>query len=243
VKKAAQLPLLTLAAMVMLAQAALCQDTIDFNAVLKETQQTDRHNGKTVFVWFVPPEFWEQSAMSAGATREAAKSAFAPLHNYHLFIVGVADYKLGGASGKMDWVADADVRKNVVLRDVAGHTYVPLEKVSDAAQDLVNVMRPTFKNTLGPMAEGMHLLFFSTKDATGKEFGDPRQSGELSILISDIIDAGTARAYTWRLPLNAFSPPKYCPVGKERVEANWKYCPWHGNKLDAGTAPAPASTK
>jgi hypothetical protein len=228
--------------LLVLAQPSFCQSSLDFNAFLKETQQSDTHNKKTALVWFVPPELWEESAASAGATREAAKSAFAPLHNYRLFIVGVGSV-VAGSSGSIDWLPDSDIRKNVVLRDGAGHTYVPVDKVSADVQSLVDIIRPTFKNIMGPMADGLQLLFFPTKDAAGKEFGDPRSRGELSLVVSNIIDPGAERVYTWRLPLNALSPPRYCPVGKERVEASWKYCPWHGNKLDEDAGQAPAKTK
>jgi len=34
--------------------------------------------------------------------------------------------------------------------------------------------------------------------------------------------------------------PKFCAVGRERAEADWKYCPWNGNRLNE-TAGAPSA--
>jgi hypothetical protein len=236
--------ILMLGTVLVFGHAAVSQEKIDFNAFLKETQQSDAHNGKTAFVWFVPPELWEESAVSAGSTQQAARKAFAPLHDYRLFIVGVGSVgAVSAGAGNVDWLPDGDVRKNVVLRDGAGHTYAPVEKVSADAQALIDVIRPTFKNIMGPAADGLHLLFFPIKDAAGQEFGDPHHSGELSLVVSKIMDPGT-RVYTWRFPLNSLAAPRYCPVGKERVEASWKYCPWHGNKLDVDAPTAtPAKAK
>lgn len=91
-------------------------------------------------------------------------------------------------------------------------------------------MKPMLKNMMGSMGEGLQFLLFPSADSTGKVFADPHKSSEIYLDVSDIM--GTASStYTWRLPLSSLSQAKYCPVGKERVEANWKFCPWHGVKL------------
>jgi hypothetical protein len=80
------------------------------------------------------------------------------------------------------------------------------------------------------------VLFFPAKTSTGKLIVDTGHEGSFSLLIDNL--AGQKQStFEWRLPLTSLTPPKFCPVGKERVEANWKYCPWHGNKLDAGASP------
>ena len=68
----------------------------------------------------------------------------------------------------------------------------------------------------------------------------PVSTGEFSVIVSKIIE-GKDKSFSWKLPLTALSPPKYCPVGKERLQANWKYCPWHGVKVDepVGTGAGP----
>ena len=53
---------------------------------------------------------------------------------------------------------------------------------------------------------------------------------DFSITIEKLI-AGKDRTMEWKLPLTSISTPKHCPVGKESVQANWKYCRWNGVKL------------
>jgi len=211
-------------------------DQIDTTALAKETEQIDQRNGKMGIFFWVPTEFWEQSTVNAGGSRERAKQYFKPLRDYNVFLVGVGTIGLGS----MDWTPDATLRKSIVLRDQAGDSFKPLETVSPEAQGFTDILKPTLKTILGPFGEGVQLLFFPIKDSTGKVFADPRHSSEFSLVVSDLMGAGSS-TYTWRPPLTSMLPPKYCPLGKERVEANWKYCPWHGNKLDSEAKPAPAA--
>ena len=99
-------------------------------------------------------------------------------------------------------------------------------------------MRPIFKNMLGNFGEGMQFVVFPLKDGAGNVFADARKSSEMSLDVVDLMGAPTS-TYSWKFPLTSLVPPKFCPVGKERVEANWKYCPWHGNKLEDPTTMTP----
>ena len=217
-------------------QPAADKPDFDLSAMLKETQHVDNRNGKIGIIWWAPTEYFEQSAMSSGASAGQARRSFALLQPYTLVIVGVGN----AGFGNIDWISEEDVRKAIVLRDAAGNTYKPLDKVSDDAQNFADYMKPMMKNMLGPMGEGIRFVFFTNKDAMGKEFSNAKERGEFSLVVTDLIAPG-ASTYTWRLPLSSLSPPRYCPVGKERVEASWKYCPWHGNKLPDDTPAAPAA--
>jgi hypothetical protein len=225
--------LLLLLPLIVLSQTSSSGDKIDTNALIKETQQIDQRNGKIAVFWWIPPDFWEASAISSGTSPAEAKRIFAPLRGYNLFVVAVG----GTGIGTINWHSEAEVRANVVLRDRSGNTYKPLDQVSADAQSLSNIIKPVFKNILGPMAEGLHLLFFPGTDNAGKEIANPRERSELSLVVANLMGPGNS-AYTWRLPLTSLLPPKYCPVGKEKVDVNWKYCPWHGNKLDNDSTPA-----
>ena len=86
------------------------------------------------------------------------------------------------------------------------------------------------------------MLFFPATNKMAKPVADPLAPGSFSIVVAKLLD-GKDKTYEWKLPLTALSPPKYCPVGKERVQANWMYCPWHGVKLDADSAGAVSSPK
>jgi hypothetical protein len=75
-----------------------------------------------------------------------------------------------------------------------------------------------------------------------KPIADPLSPGGFSLVLSKLI-AGKDKVFEWKLPLTSLSPPKYCPAGKERVQANWKYCPWHRVKLDETVGPLAATPK
>lgn len=213
------------------------EERTDITALIKETQQTDNRNGKLGVFWWAPTEYFEQAAISSGASPGQARRSFAALQSYTLIIVAVGEIGFGN----IDWLPEEKVRGNILLRDASGNIYKPLDKVSADAQGFADLMKPMMKNMLGPMGDGIHYLFFPSKDALGNSLANPRERSEFSVQVTDLMGPGKTN-YTWRLPLSSLLPPKYCPVGKERVEANWKYCPWHGNKLD-DPASAPALAK
>jgi hypothetical protein len=207
----------------------------DPQAMVKETELLDTRNHKMGLFWWVPTEFWETSLRKQGFSAESAKKAFAPFKKYNLFIVAVGDMGVGNIS----WMKAEDIKKRVLLRDQQGNTYTPADEVPEDAASIVDVMKPMLKNMMGNLGEGMQFLLFPAVDGAGKAFADPYKSSEIYLDVADIM--GTASStYTWRLPLSSLSPAKYCPAGKERMEANWKFCPWHGVKLadDTGTGSA-----
>ena len=59
------------------------------DAIIKETQQTIGGKDTTGFVWWLPAEFWEQSAIEEGSSPEQARTNFAALHDYTMIIVAV----------------------------------------------------------------------------------------------------------------------------------------------------------
>jgi hypothetical protein len=229
-----------IALMVMLVSSILCAQSkvpdavkdqrpapVDTTAMVKETQQMDQRNHKIGMFWWVPAEFFEHSSINSGASPERARAMFAPLHEYTVMVIAYGQFELAS----IRWVSEAAIHKAVVLRDQAGNTYKPLEQVNDEVQDFANIMKPTLAGMLGPMGEGMHFVFFPRKDSNGREIANPFKRGEFSLITTGLMDP-EATTYTWKLPVNALAPPRFCPVGKERIDARWKYCPWHGNKLE-----------
>jgi hypothetical protein len=206
---------------------------VDFTALVRELQQSPNEAGYAGLVWWIPTEYWEISAERSGSSEDKAKQRYEPLRKYTIFAVAVG--KIG--IGNINWVSEPDIRDNASLRDAAGNSYPPVQKLSGDAEGLVTVLKPVFGNLLGTMGQNIQFLFFSATDKMAKPIADPLSPGSFSLVLSKVIE-GKDKVFEWKLPLTALSPPKYCPVGKERVQANWKYCPWHGVKLDE---PAPSS--
>lgn len=199
---------------------------IDFTALIRETQQTPNAPGYAGLVWWIPTQYWEISAERSGLTEERAKERFAPLKKYTVVMVSAG--KIG--VGNINWFAENEIRENTTLVDADGNIYRPLDHLSGDAQGLASILKPVFSNILGPMGQNTAMLFFAGTDKMARTIADPLRPGSFSIVISNLI-AGKISTFEWKPPLTSLSPPKFCPVGHERLEANWKYCPWHGVKI------------
>ena len=197
------------------------------DAIIKETQLTVGGKDTTGFVWWLPAEFWEQSAIEQGSAPEQARSSFAALHDYTMVIVAVGRIGIGN----INWRSENEIRSGTSLRDSDGQSYPPLHEISGDAQGITSIVRPVLANILGPMGQNLQILFFPAKTKMGKSIADPTRAGRFSVVLSNLTTQKESE-FSWRLPLTSLSPPKFCPAGKERVEASWKFCPWHGVPLD-----------
>lgn len=210
-------------------------EKIDYTGLLRETQQAPKEPGYVGLVWWTPAAFWEQAAERAGMSETKAAERYAPLSKYTMIVTTLG--KVG--IGNVDWIPEAVIRDNITLRDDEGNIYKPVSKVSGDAEGLASILKPVFRNILGPMGDNVGIFFFSGTNKMARPIADPLAPGKFSVVIANLLGTPES-AFEWQLPLTALSPPKYCPIGKERVQANWKYCPWHGNKLDEAN---PASSK
>jgi hypothetical protein len=220
-------------------QSASHTDTdVDFHAFVREIQQTTREPGYLGILMWTPTEFWERSAERAGFSAEKAHERYAALRKYTVIMAGIG--KLG--LGNINWISEPEIRSNLKLRDAAGNDYESVQKISGDAEGLASIIKPILANMMGTMGQNLQIYFFPGADKMARPIANPLAPGSFSVVITNIL--GTKESvYEWKLPLTSLSPPRYCPVGKERVEANWKYCPWHGVRLDEPTAAAPEVKK
>jgi hypothetical protein len=229
------LPLFAMGPQILAAQQvpSAGPDDTKLDDIIKETQQTIGGKDVTGFVWWLPTEFWEQSAIQEGTSVDRAKETFGAMREYTMVIVAVG--KIG--IGSINWRSEDDIRANTTLRDSDGKVYQPLKEISQDAKGIVLILKPILANILGPTGQNLQVLFFPAKTAKGTPIADPSKVGTFSVVMTNLTSKKEAE-FVWRLPLSSLSPPKYCSVGRERVEANWKFCPWHGNRLE-DTPPAP----
>lgn len=212
-------------------QSSPTTSEVDMPALIRETQQQVGDPGYVGLVWWIPTRYWELSAERIGMSPEKAAERYKPLRQYTMLLVAAG--KIG--IGNINWFPESDVRQNTILRDASGHEYSALPKVSGDAEGLASMLKPVFSNMLGPMGQNCVILFFPAANNMAEPIADPFSRKGFSVTIRSLI-AGKDRTVEWKLPLTSLSPPKYCPVGKERVQANWKYCPWHGVKLEEDVA-------
>jgi hypothetical protein len=202
--------------------------TADDPGILHETQITVDVNGRTGLVWWIPFEFWVNAAEKNGTPADKARQSFSALQDY--IVVGVLLAKVSDL-GTFDYVSPADLQKKTFVRDAGGQEYATVGEVGGDAKNLADIMKPMLANAMGRAGENFAMIFFPAKSKSGKRIADATSKGQFSIVLKDI--AGEPETiYHWRTPLSSLSAPRYCPVGKERVHADWDYCPWHGVKLE-----------
>jgi hypothetical protein len=199
---------------------------VSIEDIIQETQQAIRGKNRTGVVIWMPVEFWEASMRQQGMPGDPVEQ-FKALRDYTMVIV--AGGNISGL-GHITWLDAKVLRSSVRLKDAAGNLYEPHRTVSGDAAIIAGTLRPVLANAIGAMGEHMEVFMFPARDAAGKAIADPTQPGSFSIILNEIPGFG-ASSHDWRLPLTSLSPPKFCPVGSERLQANWKFCPWHGVSL------------
>lgn len=204
---------------------------INIDELIGEIQKSITEPDYTGIVWWVPVEFWEASAEQSNASATQISDQFKPLRDYIMVIIVAGKI---GAFGGITFVEQNKLRAGVFLRDSHKENFRPLEleKVSPDAKILASLMKPILGNALGAFGENVEVFFFSATDSRGQPIGDPRKKGSFSIVLKDIFEEKGESVYTFQLPLNTFSPPKYCPKGGKRMRVDWNYCPWHGVPRD-----------
>ncbi len=236
-------PRIAVLVIAVIAAVSVCAQTENESAtaspseLLPETQKQLHSKDYTGMVWWIPVEFWERAFVENGSTTAKAAEQVKPLRDY--VMVATVIGKLG-PFGAIAFVPGEQLRAKTALRDAKGVSYFPLPEVSSDAETLAAVLKPVFANVLGKTGESMEVLFFPARDSSGKALADPRQKGSFTIVIQDVAGKPDP-VFEWQLPLTALASAKFCPVGKERVQANWNYCPWHGVSLNEPAAPARAT--
>lgn len=203
--------------------------TGDIPDLISETQLGVRGHSYAGLIWWIPYEFWESQT-----TDKKALEGLSALKAYT--VIGVFAAKVGPL-GTMDFFPEEQIRAHISVRDSAGHDYAPLTEVASEADMLSRIVKPMLSASLGKAGESFALLFFPAKTVKGDPIIDPKSNGSFSVVLKDLVGLPES-VYQYRTPLTSLVVAKYCPAGKERVRASWKYCPWHGVALDSASAPA-----
>ncbi len=202
--------------------------TPDDLTVLRETQMGLDSKNYAGLVWWIPFEYWAHSAEERGENVEKTREQMKALRDYT--VVGVFAGKIS-ALASLDYVTPADLLKKTFIRDSEGQEYAAISDLSGDAKSLADILKPVFANALGRAGENFAILFFPAKTKTGKRIADETGIGSFSVVLKDVV-AEPEAIFLWRTPLTSFTAPRYCPIGGERVHADWNYCPRHGVKLD-----------
>ena len=172
-------------------------------------------------VWWIPSEFWAVVyAQDESVDDETAEDIVGALDDYTIVLVIDGDV---GTFGDFKSKSSKEIRRNTKVYDAEGNKH---EAIDDAdinfeALMFINMLKPILGNLLGKMGESMNVLVFEKK---GEKILDPYQEGG-SIEYDDY-------NINLNLPLSSLLEEKECPVDQAKMNAKWKYCPFHGDKLE-----------
>ena len=205
--------------------AAADEVKVNINDLVSETQKMDQSTDEMVLVWWIPEEYWTTSFKDDPSMTEEQREEFISVLRPYTVIVAV-EGKMG-AFGGVTYRPEKEIRDSIKLVDRSGTSYKPLkdEDLSADARNFLGMVKPVFENMLGPMGQNMHFIMFPAKGSDGKLIASAKEEGSFTVVTG-------GKDFKWRLPLGSLLPPKVCPVDGEKLSGAWKYCPWHGAKLE-----------
>jgi hypothetical protein len=132
---------------------------------------------------------------------------------------------------KQGWPEEklADLVKRISV-ERNGEAVEPLRIFDPSLAQTVPQLSYFLRVSLGPLQQGMKLLFFPNLNAEGEPILLGSREGEVRVRYRPGGDAAPTE-FLWRSPLTSIVGPTSCPEGGEPLEASWKFCPWHGVKL------------
>lgn len=206
--------------------------TYDDPDLTREVQLGVREKDYVGLVWWIPFEFWEVAGSKRGIPAESTAKNMSALKDYTTVASFIA--KVSGM-GSFTFVPTEEMHKKIVLRDSLGNEYPSVAEPSQDAKNLAAMMKPLLGAAMGKAGENFDMLFFPARGKNGELIADAKQKGQFSVVLKSNLVGVPESAYEWRTPLTAVAPPKYCPVGGERVHADWDFCPHHGVALNGAT--------
>ncbi len=203
----------------------LAQETpINLNRLVEETQKVSEDASRVTLVWWIPEEFWWASGQGDPTVSPRDTEEMIRVLSPYIMI-GAVDGTLGSFGG-VTYVNKENLlsRISIIGREGVRYTPIPEEELDPDARVLVSVFRPILASMLGGYGENFHFFLFPANDAAAGAIAAAGERGEFSVVVGDEV-------YTFRLPLGAVLPPKFCPIDGEKLSGAWTYCPWHGATL------------
>jgi len=201
------------------------QDKKDVNVddFIQAIQKTHEAGDTMKMVFWFPTEFWEIVNRDApDYDSMGVKLLESMVEDYMIFAVVDGYFTADGGEFK----TDAEMRKVISLVDQKNKVYRPLSEtqVPDMLNQVMSAMKPMLTNMLGNFGKGFNFYYFDVKDANGNNPIQASEKGAFTVQLNH-------QSFKWDLPLAAYLPAKTCPVDKKKMNTEWSYCPFHGNKL------------
>ncbi len=191
------------------------------NSVVKKVENRNLN----ISMWLTD-YLWEYSAKSAPQIDEAfLEDMLRIVKDYNIF--GVVVGKLD-VSEVIRYADEDAIRSTLVLlgQDSLEYQPIPEEEMSEELDFILRMMKPMYAQMMGQFGENMHFVVFPKRNSAGELIADPLVEKNITLHTSGV-------DFEWRLPMSALVPKKKCPEDGELVNGTWKFCPYHGNELEA----------
>jgi hypothetical protein len=197
--------------------------------IAQETQRSVAGASGVFQVWWLPSEYWEAAAKRQSWPEEQLKALEGRIRNY--LVLGVIDATLGGT--KLSFAEHADIAEQIAV-ERNGTAIKPLRQLDPSLAKMIPELSYFIRISLGPLQEGLRLLFFPNLSDAGETILTGSGAGELRV---GYRPEGAAEPvdFRWRGPLTSVAGRRTCPEGGEPLEASWRFCPWHGVELGSGS--------
>ncbi len=198
---------------------------IEMRDFIRESQQWSRPENKVTMVWWIPTSHWRISMANKPSISNDVKDYIENTFKDVVFVC-VLDGTFDSESN-FKYTDEATMRKNISIIDEKKNVYFPLteDQMSLDIKEVSANLKPALASSLGEMGVNLSFYYFKIKDSNGKNIYNEKEKGELIINFFN-------KEYKWILPMISLLPPKYCPIDNDKMKGNWKYCPFHGIKLD-----------
>jgi hypothetical protein len=198
--------------------------------ISQETLRSVSRVGGVLQAWWLPPEYWLAAAEKQGWPEE--KLAELRDRVRHYFVLGVIDAKIDGT--QLGFAEHTEIAERISV-ERNGTAVAPLRVFDPSLARVIPELSYFLRISLGPLQEGLRLLFFPNLSDGGEAILVGSGEGELLVRYRPSGDAESTE-FIWRSPLTSVAGTRSCPEGREPLEASWRFCPWHGVEVKPGRA-------
>lgn len=194
--------------------------------IARESLRTALVESRVVNFWWLPLEYWIAASREIGLDEEAQGEVRRVFRNY--LLIAALDTEIRPQGGTEPRSTVEIVRRAKIELD--GRPIEVLRDVSPRLQELVPQLLYVMQASLGPLAQGLHVLPLRGTDEQGNLLISGTVNGRLKLVYEAAPKAEPLELY-WRGPMTAVAGSKRCPGTGETMEAHWLFCPWSGQRV------------
>ena len=213
---------------ILLSFSAKAQEgvTVDMAKLGRNIVLTQNEGGAQYMIMWTPVEYWITALRAnKGFDERTIQKVAEQLTPYT--IVCASRFRSSISGAKIVGDDSALIAKGLKVFDPKGNVLQPIKRsqLPPTIVDMMTALKPVFAQMLGDVGESMQMSIYNNLNSDGSRMIDPTKPGAFKVVLYD-------KTFVYNLPLPALLPPQYCPVDNGVMEGDWKYCPYHGSKLN-----------